>query len=77
MAKANLTVQLDAEVIRRARVVAARRGTSVSSLVARQLTELVEHDERYDATQRRAAQLLDRAVDRGGRSWQRADLHDR
>ena len=77
MAKANLTIQLEAEVIRRARVVAAKRGTSVSSLVARELTDLVEHDERYEDAQRRAAQLLDGAVVRGGRSWRRADLHDR
>ena len=37
MAKTNLTLQLDEEVIRRARIVAAKRGTSVSALVAREL----------------------------------------
>ena len=31
MAKTNLTIQLDEEVIRRARIVAAKRGTSVSA----------------------------------------------
>ena len=35
MAKTNLTLQLDEGVIRRARIVAAKRGTSVSALVAR------------------------------------------
>lgn len=45
--KQNLTVQLDAEVIRRAKVLAARRGTSVSGLVAQQLEELTAADERY------------------------------
>jgi len=33
-AKQNLTVQLDADVIRKAKVIAAHRGTSVSQLVA-------------------------------------------
>ncbi len=61
MAKANLTVQLDTEVIRRARVVAARRGTSVSALVARELTAMVDHEERYEDARRRAAQVIEGA----------------
>ena len=52
MAKVNLTLQLDQEVVRRARIVAARRGTSVSGLVARELDALVERDERYEAAGR-------------------------
>ena len=77
MAKTNLTVQLDEEVVRRARIVAARRGTSVSQLVARELTDLVEEDARYEEARRRAAQLLETAVPRGGRSWTRDELHER
>jgi hypothetical protein len=44
----NLTVQLDGEPIRRAKVLAARRGTSISGLVARELEELVARDARYE-----------------------------
>ena len=36
MAKRNLTVQLDEEVIRQPKLLAARRGTSISGLVARE-----------------------------------------
>jgi len=77
MAKTNLTVQLEEEVVRRARIVAARRGTSVSQLVARELTDLVEEDARYEDARRRAAQLLENAAPRGGRSWTRDELHER
>ena len=77
MAKTNLTVQLEEDVVRRARVVAAKRGTSVSQLVASELTALVEGDARYEEARRRAARLLDDAVPRGGRSWTRDDLHER
>ena len=77
MAKANLTVQLDEEVIRRARVVAAKRGTSVSALVAKELESLVEADERYEAATLRAARALGAVTGRGGRSWRRDELHDR
>jgi plasmid stability protein len=77
MAKANLTVQLDDAVIKRARVVAAKRGTSVSALVARGLTELVEQDERYEDAADRARELIGRSIPRGGRSWRREDLYER
>jgi hypothetical protein len=73
----NITVQVDEDVIHRAKVVAARRGTSVSRLVARQLEALVEEDERYEQAWRRARRSLGDAVDRGGRTWRREELHER
>ena len=75
MAKTNLTVQLDEEVIRRAKIAAARRGTSVSALVARQLDALSADDERYEAARQRAIELMDRATPHGGRDWTREDLY--
>jgi hypothetical protein len=75
MAKTNLTIQLEEDVVRRARVLAAKRGTSVSALVARQLTELVADDERYEAAHRRAVELMVRAKPHGGRNWTRQELY--
>ena len=77
MAKTNLTLQLDEDVIRRARVLAAKRGTSVSALVARELAGLVEQDARYEEARNRAEELMRAAAPRGGRSWRRGELHDR
>ena len=51
--------------------------TSVSALVALELDRLVDHDERYEAASRRARALLARASDRGGRTWERDELHGR
>ncbi len=53
MARRNLTLQLDEDVIRQAKVLAAKRGTSVSGLVARELEELVAQDARYEEAWRR------------------------
>lgn len=39
--KRNLTVQLDDETVRKAKVLAARRSTSVSKLVAHEIARLV------------------------------------
>lgn len=77
MAKANLTLQLDDETIRRARIMAAKRGTSVSAMVARELAGLVDQDARYEEARGRAAELIRAAVPRGGRAWRRDELHDR
>ena len=77
MARTNLTLQLDAEVIRRARIVAAKRGTSVSALAATQLMSLADEDERVEQARERAETILRDAVSRGGRSWTRDELHDR
>ena len=75
MTKANLTLQLDTAVIRRARILAARRGTSVSALVARELDALVAQDDRYEAARERALGLMSTAKPRGGRGWTRDDLY--
>lgn len=75
--KRNVTVQLDDEVIRAAKVLAAKRGTSVSGLVAAELTRLVAEEERYEEAWRRARKAMGDAAGRGGRRWQREELHER
>lgn len=77
MTKRNLTVQLDDDVIKQAKVLAARRGTSVSTLVAAELERLVADDDRYEDAQRRAQRALAGSVPRGGRGWRREDLYSR
>lgn len=77
MTRTNLTLQLDADVIRRARIVAAKRGTSVSALAAQRLIELVDEDERFEQARGRAEAILAKTAPRGGRSWTRDELHDR
>ncbi|HET8785063.1 MAG TPA: DUF6364 family protein [Candidatus Limnocylindrales bacterium] len=75
MARTNLTLQLDEDVIRRARVMAAKRGTSVSALVARELGEMAAQDDRYEAARDRALELIAKAKPRGGRRWAREDAY--
>ncbi len=77
MAKRNRTVQLDDDVIHRAKVTAAKHGNPVSGLVTQELERLAEADVRYEDAQRRAERALGRAAPRGGRRWIRDDLHQR
>ena len=54
----NLTLKLPVETVRKAKVVAAERGTSISALVAEKIDELVGEDAEYQAAKRRAFEWL-------------------
>ncbi len=74
----NITVKVNAALAREAKVLAARRGTSLSRLVADQLETLVNNDQAYAAARRRALRRLKRGYDLGWRApASRAALHDR
>jgi uncharacterized protein DUF6364 len=77
VAKRNLTIQLDEATIRHAKVVAARRGLSLSGLVSQQLNELAEADQRYERARAAALGALADATGRGAPSWHREELYDR
>ena len=78
MTKQNLTVSLPQQTIRKAKILAARRGSSVSGLLAEQIEILVGEDEAYERAQRQATTLLDQGFHLGGiiRST-REDWHER
>ena len=63
--KTNITVRVDADLVRNARILAARRDTSVSGLVAEQLELLVRRDRAYEAARRRAMARLETGYDLG------------
>ncbi len=73
----NLTIQLDRELIRKAKVLAAQRGTSVSRLLATELGRLVGDDEAYETARRSALQFLERGFHLGGKRVNREELHER
>ena len=75
--KQNLTVRLDRETIRKAKVLAAKRGTSVSGFIATQIEESVRADETYESARRTALELLERGFHLGGGRPNRDDLHER
>jgi len=76
-ARQNLTVQLDRDTVRKAKILAARRGTSVSGLVAAQISESVQAEDAYEAARRSALELLERGFHLGGKSLSRDELHER
>lgn len=78
MARRNLTIQLDDEVVAKARVLAAHRSTSISGLLTEEIERLVGERERYDTARMRALARLRRGHAMGGPPYpKRADLYDR
>jgi hypothetical protein len=66
MAKQNLTVSLPLQTIRKAKILAARRGSSISGLLAEQIEILVGEEEAYERAARQATALLDQGFHLGG-----------
>ncbi len=76
--KQNVTISLSKPTLRKAKVLAARRDTSISGLLAQQIEILVGDEEAYERAERQALQLLDQGFHLGGeRPASRDELHER
>jgi hypothetical protein len=76
--KQNVTISIHPEIVRKARILAARRGTSISGLLAEQIEVLVGADEAYERSRRSALALLDQGFHLGGSAPAgRDELHER
>jgi hypothetical protein len=76
--KQNVTISLDRQTIRKAKIVAARRETSISGLLAQQIETLVGEEEAYERAERQAVALLEEGFHLGGGApTSREELHER
>ncbi len=77
-AKQNVTISLSRQVLKKAKILAARRETSISGLLAHQIEILVGQEEAYERAERQALALLDKGFRMGGViSATREELHER
>jgi len=76
--KRNVTLKLDAELLKRARVLAAEQGSSISKMLAEKVEEVVREREGYDRARKRALARLSVGMDLGWtRAGSRDELHER
>lgn len=76
--KQNLTVSLSTQTIQKAKVLAAKRSTSISGFLAGQIEALVDAEDAYESAQRAALGLMERGFHMGGaHSIDRDTLHER
>lgn len=78
ISKQNVTISLSRQTLRKAKVLAARRGSSISGLLAEQIEILVGEEEAYGRAQRAAITLLEQGFHLGGKIRVSRDaLHER
>jgi hypothetical protein len=76
----NVTLSLPREVVREAKVIAAKRGTSISALMAGVLDGIIDEERGYRAARERSLRRLASGLDLGTggeRTWTRDELHER
>lgn len=76
--KTNVTLKLDADLLREARVIAAEEGRSVSALLTERLESMIRERKFFDKARRRALARLREGLDL---QWtpprSRDELHER
>ncbi len=75
--KHNITVAIEPGLLKKARAIAARRGLSVSALLADELRDLVAEDTYYAAARKRAVALFATPLPLGNAPLARDELHER
>ncbi|MGH3154339.1 MAG: DUF6364 family protein [Streptosporangiaceae bacterium] len=75
----NVTLAIDEQVLRRARIRAMQRGTSVNALVRDYIARLAGESEAADGVAEFLGIVSGAGASSGpeGRTWTREDLHDR
>jgi predicted transcriptional regulator len=76
--KTNVTLKLDSDLLREARVLAAEEGRSVSALLRERLEGMVRDRKAYEKARRRALARLRQGLDlRWAPPRRRDELHER
>jgi hypothetical protein len=73
----NITIAVEQDLLRKARVLAAQKGTSVSKLLSDELERLVGQADRYEKAKAEALADLNRGLRLGGQFASRDILYER
>jgi hypothetical protein len=75
--KTNITLKLESDLIREARVLAAEEDTSISAMLAARLEQIVRERKSYQRARGRALARLREGMDLQWTSGSRDEIHDR
>ena len=76
--KQNITLSLDKDLIRKAKVISAKRHSSVSNMLSQELQRIIESAEKYEVARRKAISDLRTGYHLGGIiTASREELHER
>jgi predicted transcriptional regulator len=80
MENQNVTLSIPKEILRKAKIMAVQRNSSLSTLLTQALEEMVAHEDSYAEARSRHLRQLETGFDLGTQgqiSWQRDELHER
>ena len=75
--KQNITLALDKELLKKVKVLAVKKDTSVTKLLTKHLARIVSEEDHYESSKKRALARLKKGFHLGG--WilaQREELHE-
>ena len=76
--KQNITLALEQELLKKAKVLAAKKDVSVTKLLAEELARMVAADDQYELSKKRALARLKKGFHLGGQILpDREELHAR
>jgi len=76
--KQNVTISLSTQILQKAKILAAKRSTSISGLLAGQVEALVNEDDAYERAAASAIARMERGHHMGGGQMvSRDELHER
>lgn len=75
--KQNITLSLEKDIIQDAKVLAARKSTSISALLAQELIRIVQQEKRYTQAKLDALADLEQGFELGGKAASRESLYER
>ena len=76
----NVTLALPKDILRKAKILAVHKNTSLSRLLTQTLVEIVSRQDDYNQARQRNLAMLKEGFDlgtQGQKSWIREDLHER
>jgi hypothetical protein len=76
--KRNITLSLEGDLIKKAKVISAKQMVSVSQLLSDEIARIIEEEEGYEEGRRLALSLLEKGYHLGGKiAASREELHER
>jgi hypothetical protein len=65
--KQNITLSIEKDLIRKAKILAARKDTSVSKMLSEELARIITAEDLYESARKRATARLKKGVHLGGK----------
>lgn len=76
--KQNITLSLDKDLIKKGKIIASKKETSLNRLLSDFLKQIIEEEDFYEQCKRKAVNILNKGYHLGGKiTYTREELHER